>query len=92
MTEPFVSSDQSLHSYAAGNVLVNFYLGANAEALVELHAHQSGKGLRTESQFAGVRRWVERNKSGFLGGVIVAMLAIGLFAAIALLIWLVVAD
>jgi tRNA A-37 threonylcarbamoyl transferase component Bud32 len=60
--------------------------------LGELDAHLSGKGLRTESQFAGIRRWVERNKSGFLGGVIVAMLVVGLLGALALLIWAVFSD
>jgi hypothetical protein len=41
MTEPFVSSDGTLRSYAAGNVLVNLYFEANSGALAELHAHQT---------------------------------------------------
>ncbi|RMG07816.1 MAG: serine/threonine protein kinase [Planctomycetota bacterium] len=64
---------------------------ASAEGLLkDLTLHQKGKSLRQESRLAGLRKWVERNRSGFVGGLAAAVVLLALIVLIAFVLWLTV--
>jgi serine/threonine-protein kinase len=64
----------------------------SATALLEdFRKHQEGKSLGGQSQLAKqIRRWYERNRSGFVTGLVVALAVVGLLVAIGFILWLVV--
>ena len=57
----------------------------------DLVEHRKGKSLRGESQtVAKWRRWFERNRSGFVGGLATAALIIALLLVVAFALWLMI--